>query len=221
MSSQESFTLQSGLVESFQKAPVELYKNKDGSLRFTFGGPFKGLDTTSNLVSVDPAYLITANNADILEDGALSKRKGYISVLNSDWGSRTIRAGYEFTYSSALSKKIVLYGMTGAGSSGIFGYIDGAGAVQTISSSLATQKPSIIQFGDLLFVYNGTDDFVYDGTNTYQIGITPPAATPGLASNVNGSLVVGGTYSVAYTYYNSVTHAESSPSPLASLANCC
>lgn len=215
---QESLTLRASLSDPYQKGAVQYLRAKDGTIRFTFQGPFRGLDTTSNLASIIPSYFVQADNVNILESGAASKRAGYTGVLATPWGSRNIRQGYEFKYGTGGTNAVCLYGHTAAGSSGIFGRINGSGGVDTIVSSLSeTARPSLVQFKDLLFFYNGTDDFVYDGTNTRQIGITPPASAPALASNVNGSLTAGATYFFAYTYYNSVTGAESSPSPLASV----
>lgn len=214
----ESLTLRASLSDPYQKGAIQYLRSKDGTIRFTFQGPFRGLDTTSNIASVLPSYLVTADNLNILESGAASKREGYTSALTTDWGTRKIRKGYEFKYSSAGTNAICLYGHTAAGSSGIFGRVNGSGGVDTVKSSLSeTARPSLVQFKDLLFFYNGVDDFVYDGTNTRQIGITPPASAPALASNVNGSLTATATYYFAYTYYNSVTGAESSPSPLSSI----
>ena len=58
---------------------------------------------------------------------------------------------------------------------------------------------------------------VYDGTNTYNLGIVPPP--PGLTAVLNGAGNLTGTYQYVYTYYNQNTGEESGPSaPTAEIA---
>lgn len=51
---------------------------------------------------------------------------------------------------------------------------------------------------------------VYDGTNTYQLGITKPASAPSVATGAAG--VLTGTYTYVVTFYDDSTGVESQPS---------
>jgi len=170
---------------------------------------FKGLDTVSALTNMQPGYLRIAKNANITEIGAIEKRKGYASVLSVLWGAFAITAGVEYVVSTSITRRVVF----GQNASGQLGYIN-AGAITNIVTGLSTNRPSLFQFGSLLFFYNGVACFLYDGTTTRQIGITAPVAAPTFNANIVGNLVAAANYLYAYTYYNSVTGAESSPSPI-------
>lgn len=170
---------------------------------------FKGLDTVSSITNMEPGYLRIARNCNITEVGAIQKRKGIDSVMSSLWGAFAVVVGLEYVVNTSTTRLVVF----GQGATGRLGYIN-AGAITNISVGLSTNRPSLVTFNALLFFYNGVACFLYDGTGTRQIGITPPAAAPTDNGNIAGSLVIGANYIWAYTYYNSVTGAESSPSPL-------
>ncbi len=180
----------------------------------------EGVDDTTSLGAPEiEGTLSKADNTDIVDDFLCKKRNGY-TVVNSaaDWGTRVVRHGYEYTREGG-GKLILVYGEDSAvtGSSGILGQLNGTAIPATIASSLADGlKPSIVQFGTRAFIFNGVDDFIYDeSTTTRQIGITAPAITgaPVFVSNIDGALELNSSYVYCYTYYNSVTGAESSPSP--------
>lgn len=159
--------------------------------------------------------LSIALNTDLTDDSLGRKRNGYTPVNTIPWGTRRIRHGFEYRKSTGVFENL-LYGEASAvtGTSGIFGKMAGAGIPTTIATNLADGlKPSIIQFRNLIFVYNGTDDFLYDGTVTRQIGITAPTTAPTLNVLIDGALNQLSPYLYVYTYYNSVTGAESSVSP--------
>lgn len=185
---------------------------RDKILRSREYGGFKGADTTSPLTAMEEGTVRSALNCHITDNGIISKRKGYENILTSStWGSRSIRNGLEFQKNSTTKEVLVFGHQSGAGT-GELGLA--TTSVASILGSLNNQRPSLLQFNKLVFYFNGTDDFLYDGTATRQIGITPPSSAPTGASNTNGSLTVGASYLAAYTYYNSVTGAESSPSPV-------
>lgn len=175
-----------------------------------------GVDDTSVVDSPEVrGTLSKALNADLVDDSLAKKRNGYAPV-NSDaaWGTRRVREGYEYTNSSG-TKEVLVYGEeeTTTGTSGILGKLNSTLIPSTIVSGLADGvKPSIVQFGTLAFVFNENDDFVYDGTTTRQIGITAPTTAPTFNTTINGDLNQSSTYLFVYTYYNSTTGAESSPS---------
>ena len=174
---------------------------------------FKGLDTSSPKTAMDPDTLRTADNCHVALSGGLVKRSGYSNILSSSvWTGRSIRGGIEYQKDSSTAENLV-FGHTSSATSGALGRATTSVAT-TIATGLDNQRPSMLQFGKLLFYFNGTDDFIYDGTSTRQIGITASSSAPTGASNTNGSLTPTAVYKAVYTYYNSVTGAESSPSPL-------
>lgn len=182
---------------------------EEGIFRDSLFESFKGLDTVSSITNMQPGYLRIARNCNITQVGAIEKRKGVNSQLSVLWGAFSIIAGVEYVVSTAVTRYVVF----GAGGTGQLGYIN-AGAINNISIGLSTNRPSLITFNSLLFFYNGVACFLYDGTVTRQIGITAPIAAPTFNANIAGNLTVGANYIYSYTYYNSVTGAESSPSPV-------
>lgn len=193
------------------------YSNKENLLRARFRGPFKGLDVVSGLPDMDVISLRVARNINLEDNGTLSIRKGFSPLLASAWTDYRVNQG--ITLKNYSSSQVILAGRQSGAGTGALGKVVGSYAsVTTVNSGLNNARPSLVTLNGLLLYFNGVNDFLYDGTTgsnpdaVRQIGITAPAAAPTLASNTNGSLVVGGSYIVAYTYYNTNTRAESSPS---------
>lgn len=177
---------------------------------------FRGIDNSSEVDSSDTeGTLSVALNTDLVEDSLVAKRKGYGAVNSSAWNSCKIRAGIEYATTGG-TREILLYGQdsTPTGNSGRFGKLSAAlDSVSDISTGLLDNvKPTLLQFRNLVFCFNGQNDFLYNGTSTRQIGITPPTVAPTFSVNSLGSLNASASYLFAYTYYNSVTGAESTPS---------
>jgi hypothetical protein len=174
----------------------------------------KGTDDTTAVGSPDlTGTLSKAHNTDLVDDSLAKKRSGY-TPQNAAWGTRRIRQGFNYTKTNGTSE-ILLYGegSTITGTSGILGKQNGTGVPTTILSGLADNiKPTILQFRNLAFIFNGKDDFLYDGISTRQIGISQPASAPTFVSNISGNLNNSGSYLFAYVYVNSSTGAQSSPS---------
>lgn len=179
-----------------------------------YGTP-QGLDTTSPLPTMQEGYVRVARNCDLGLVGGYSKRQGYTNRLTgSVYGSRDIVAGIEYRPSSGVNQTVI-FATDNSGSGGRLGYVSGGSVVDIVTGLSGTLRPAFAQFDTRLFFYNGsTTPLLYDGSGTRQIGITAPVSAPTLAQGTSGSLTQLGTYIYAYTYYNSVTGAESSPSPL-------
>lgn len=79
-------------------------------------------------------------------------------------------------------------------------------------------KISYAQYGDSVYLAapNGKRPRVYNGSNLDWVGIRAPFQTPVPVAAAGGSLA-SGTYHLYVTYRNSVTGAESNPSPAASV----
>lgn len=178
-----------------------------------------GLDDTTNISSPDiKGTLSVAKNCDIVDDALVKKRNGYDELFS--WGSRNIVRGFEYKNVSG-SRELLLYGENSTidGSSGVLASVDDSNNISTLQSSLKDGiKPDILQFRSLAFIFNGQENLVYDGTDVRQNGITAPDTIPTFNAYIDGELNTEGAYLYAYTYYNSVTGAESSPSlPSASI----
>lgn len=174
-----------------------------------------GMDTTSPLMSVPQGYVRDAANCNLGLVSGYIKRDGYSEITTSDWGSNRITLGAEFRKPSG-ELITVLYGKATGGSTGKLGTVAAGGvSVADLVTGLSDEaRPSFVQFEGRLFSYNGADNgILYDGTVTRQIGITAPVAAPTGTPSAGGALFAG-NYVFAYTYYNSATQAESSPSPL-------
>lgn len=189
------------------------YDSKDNLLRARFRGRFIGLDTSSALPYMDLMGLRIAENCNIEQDGSISKREGYTELLTNPWTDYSIRQGLEFLFGTTT--ELLVSGNKSVPNSGALGRVNaGFASVTDINTGLDNQRPSLFAFDELCFYYNGADDFLYDGATTRQIGITPPVNAPTNGGAVAGSLTAAFNYLYAYTYYNSVTGAESSPSPV-------
>lgn len=174
-----------------------------------------GMDTTSNEAVIPPGYVRDAWNSDIGLEGGYVKRGGITALLDSAWTGMSVLAGIEYKGVSGTRQEIV-FGSDGSASGGAIGQVS-AGAVSPILSSLVgTSRGSFVQLGKLLGYFSAGDaPVIYNGTTTRQFGITAPAAAPsGSSQTTGGSLTLLSSYVWAYTYYNSVTGAESSPSPV-------
>lgn len=184
-------------------------------------GEANGVDTTTPLMNLRPGFARVANNCDLGLVSGWIKRKGYSKINGSNaWSTRIINAGTEFRTPAGVLRTVV-FGKTSGGTSGNLGYVAaGDDEVTAISSGYAdTVRPAFAQFRGRLFMYNGSDNGVlYDGTTTRQIGITAPTNAPIAVVGGGGSLSAG-NYLYVYTYYNSTTKAESSPSPVSSTFN--
>lgn len=174
-----------------------------------------GIDSTSPLSMIQPGYVQDARNCDIGLSGGYQKRSGYANQLSTPWGSRSITGGIEYKDSSSALHTI-LFGVDTT--DGRIGSASGGSVTSLLTGLNKSARPGFVQFRDLLLFFNGVDTpQVYDGTNFRQMGITAPAAAPTISSQTTGgSLTELGSYVFAYTYYNSVTGAESSPSAVTS-----
>lgn len=168
-----------------------------------------GMDSTSNVATIPQGYVQEAFNADIGLSAGYVKRKGH--SLNATWsggGSRSITGGIEFRPSS-LVNEVLLYSSLGE-----IGERVGT-AINNISTGYdVTARPAFVQIDQQALMINGSDaPWLYDGTNVKTLGIAPPVLAPtGASATVVGrQLIAGQSYVFAYTFYNSVTFAESSP----------
>lgn len=172
------------------------------------------MDTTSPLsaLSTKQGFVADASNCVLGLEGGYIKRDGYTTQLT--WSTNLITAGLEFTGSS-VSRQVLLFGTNNTTSGGILAW-NNSGTPTTIQSNLSgTTRPSLISFRNLAMLFNGVDaPLVYDGASSRQLGITAPVSAPTLSSQTTGgALTLLGSYLAFYTYYNSVTGAESTPSP--------
>jgi hypothetical protein len=174
-----------------------------------------GLDTTSPLSTMKEGYVRKAQNVDPGLFGGYTKRAGYTNKATTPWTGRSITGGIEYESAGGTSK-IIIYGVTASGGSGIIGDFTPS-AVTNISTGLSsTARPHFVQFDSRLLFFNGVDTpILYDGSAARQVGITAPVGAPTFSSeNSSGDLTPLSSYIGAYTYYNSDTGAESTPSPL-------
>lgn len=176
--------------------------------------PVLGMDTTSPVQALKPGYVRSAKNAYPGLEGGYVKRGGYATVLSSAWSTRTINGGIEYKNSSGTRLPII-FGTDGTAAGGILASIVASAPVNIATALSGTARPYFIQFDSLLYFFNGADaPLVYDGVATRQMGITAPAAAPTVVLSAGGSLNTNANYIWAYTYYNSVSGAESTPSVL-------
>lgn len=175
----------------------------------------EGVDNTTAVDSPEIRGSISiGDNTDLVDDSLAKKRAGYSAI--STWSTYNHRAGLEYKNPNGTRENLVYAEATTlTGTSGILGKFTGTSAPSTLQSGLVDGiKPSILQFRNLAFVFNGKDSVLYDGTATRQIGISEPVVAPTFITNIAGDQVVSGSYLFAYSYYNSQTGAESNLSPI-------
>ena len=186
---------------------------QDGELQGSQPVEIQGVDTTSPLQALKPGYVRSALNCFPGLSGGLVKRDGYIGVLSTPYGSRDITQGFE--YDDAGTKKLIVFGTDRSASGGRFGWNNGGAITDILTGLSGTDRPSFIQIGTQLLFMNGADaPKLWDGTSTKQYGITKPSAAPTAVLAGGGSLNTNSNYIWSYTYYNSTTKAESTPSTL-------
>lgn len=170
-----------------------------------------GMDSTSPLSSMRPGYVRTAYNCNLGLVSGYIKRDGFEEKLSVPYGTVSFTSGLEYR-TSAGARRIVLFTSDGEL---VFTTTSG-GAPTVITTGLDdAARPSLIQVRDQLLFFNGSDaPKAYDGSNWKQLGITAPTNAATGAEAASGSLTALGRYIYTYTYYNSVTGAESSPAPL-------
>lgn len=197
--------------------PNVQFDTKDNLLRARFRGPFTGLDTTSSITNMDLMSLRVADNCNIEEDGSIAKRQGFIPKLDNPWGALNITQGLNVVYSDTPgSGEIKIFGHEGTPNSGAIAGIvpDYASAPIDQLTGLSNNRPCLFQFDDRVFFWNGVEALLINHFVPQPVGIDAPVNAPTLNTTINGDLTVGAIYTYAYTYYNSGTGAESSPSPL-------
>lgn len=172
-----------------------------------------GVDTTTPLESPDIANTLSeCLNGEMIDQDIIRTRNGYQSYTTAKAGY-IVSNGIEYTKSDGVKETIIyLVSTTKTGTSGIL-CREVNGTLVNITTGLPdTYKPCMVQAGVLLFVFNGVEDFVYDGISTRQIGIDAPEVAPQIKQLIKGSLNDEGFYIFTYRYRNSITGARSSPS---------
>jgi len=178
-----------------------------------YGQFSEGVDDSTPIDSPESAGTLSiGDNTDLVTDSLAVKRNGYATLFTIS--SALYRAAKEHTSSSGTSS-VLLYSEASTlnGVSGKWSVWDGATASTLTSGLHDGVRPSVAQFKSQTFVFDGYNDFATNGTTTHRIGIPPPTSAPTFKKNIAGSKNTSGNYVGVYTYYNSQTGAESSPSP--------
>lgn len=103
---------------------------------------------------------------------------------------------------------------TGSGKAKVYKMVYGTDPVpQLIFTSVSSEPFDFIISNNTCYFGNGTEMQKYDSASVTNWGIVSPAAGPGIAL-VSGSQNVYTSWCYCYTYYNSNTGHESSPSPI-------
>ncbi len=177
-----------------------------------------GVDTTSNSYSTATrGTLSVANNADLVDDSLVVKRKG-VTPLGSAWGTHRIRQLFSYKNTDG-SEGVFVYGEDASptGLSGTLGLLSSTSTPTTIQTGLKDGvKPTFIQFEDFVYLFTGNENLIVSSTGTRQIGLDFPTVVPTFNAFTSGSLNTKGSYLFVYTYFNSTTGAESSPSEASS-----
>jgi len=172
-----------------------------------------GVDNTTPLESENIANTLSeCLNGEMINADIIKTRNGYTTVTGAK-GNYIPREGIDYIKPDGTIETIVyLVSTTATGNSGILARKNGT-TLDSIKTGLPDGiKPCMLQVRTALFVFTGEEDFQYDGTTTKQIGIDAPTVIPTIHSNISGDLNIDGHYLYVYTYYNTLSGAESSPS---------
>lgn len=173
-------------------------------------GVINGVDTTSSPANTADGFVRGARNCDLSLTAGLVKRNGFEAQLESSWGAFGVLAGISFKRTGAEAETLLFNDL------GTLANLTSGTAVDIKSGLASDLKPTLLQFSERMFFFNGDDNpFLYDGGDARSLGVEAPTVAPTKDAEIAGNLETGPSdaYVYVYTYYNSITKAESSPSP--------
>jgi hypothetical protein len=192
-----------------------------------FAGVWRGLMRRQRLVDYGPLWAEEAKNVD-LYGAVLAKRAGTKRISTTQLGSgggRRVHALFQAKWRAGTGTDEVLAAAgtliqaVGDPPSG-----DRFNLADLPAGTLARTTPTHVHFAqldNLAFIVDGTNlnlKYLYEGGSPKlrMMGISAPVGAPAAAIVAGGTIadVVGRTF--RYTYVNSLTQAESEPSPASS-----
>src|SRR6267142_5623894 len=173
--------------------------------------------TNSSVVSTDPQYIGGQNCMTSLRQW-LERRPGWSASVETV-ATAFVNLQRQFVWrrwttpGTTLAGKFIWMGCDiSGGFAKVYKMIIGTDANAVLLWTSTTSEPfDFVVSNNTCYMGNGTDMKKFDGTNFWKWGITSPSVTPTL-SFVVGTANIYASWNYLYTYGNSVTGHESSPS---------
>src|SRR6266850_728106 len=173
--------------------------------------------TNSSVISTDPQYIGGRNVMTSVRQWA-ERRPGFsASVESSPTVFSDLKRQFIWrrwtTPGTALAGKFIWMGCDiSGGFAKVYKMIVGTDASAVLLWTSTTSEPfDFVVSNNTCYMGNGTDMKKFDGTNFWKWGITSPSVTPTLTFAA-GTANIYASWNYLYTYYNSTTGHESSPS---------
>lgn len=173
-----------------------------------------GLELRQTPSLLKPSQSRLLRNWSLQEPGALVTYPGWLAFSTTSLGSRRLQ-GAQRCYLTSTTFSL------GADNGNVYKPSDAGVWGSAVVSSLSTSNQIYFPHDrTLAAVFDGVHvpKKTTDGSTWTQLGITAPAAAPGVSAVAGGSLTVAHTIEVSYSYKDDELSAESSESAAASVA---
>jgi hypothetical protein len=175
--------------------------------------------TNSSVISTDPQYIGGTNCMTSLRDW-VERRPGFSATIETAATAFTnLQRQFVWrrwtTLGTAQAGTFFWMGCDiVGGTSKVYKMALGIDASAVLLTTSASAEPfDFVVSNNTCYMGNGSNMYKYDGTNFWLWGIVAPALAPSIALVAGvGNVYVSRCY--VYTYFNSTTQHESSPSPV-------
>lgn len=176
--------------------------------------------TNSSVISTDPQYIGGSNCMTSVRQW-LERRPGFSQTVE------TVATGFSNLQRQFVWRRWTTPGTLKAGQFFWMGCDISGGLAKIYKMEIGVDASAVLLFtsasaepfdfvnsNNTCYMGNGVEMKKFDGTNFWNWGIVSPAAAPSVTL-VAGTANVYASWCYLYTYYNSTTGHESSPSPVA------
>lgn len=173
-----------------------------------------GLEQRLSKTLLTPGQSSLLRNWSLREPGVLATRSGWLQFSGSTLGARRLQGGRRVYVDNAAFT-------VAADNGNIYRPTDaGAWGAAVLSGRDSAARTFFPHDREMVAVFNGVDAPVksVDGLTWSAFGIAAPTVAPTASAVAGGSLVLGNTYEVSYSYQNASPFAEGNESARVSQA---
>ncbi|UOF82111.1 phage stabilization protein [Caudoviricetes sp.] len=180
-------------------------------------GDCLGIATTGEVYKRPKYYAKKLANAELTQEGTIRTARGYEQLGTATWNDNIIREIMQYRKSGV--DIFLVFGTNQAGTSGGIAAVSSQWTSalafnEVLTLSNITNEACLLQFGDLAYLFNGTDDKFYNGSTWADIGADAPISAASLSATIPGSLEQSSDYVVAWGWYDSTYLRRTNAAPL-------